>query len=95
MQYVPPMSSVRGVQNAVFRVDRASFHSSSAAMGKVKTKKAAAKRFLKTGKGDLKYGKAGKRHLNKHKSRTRVRRLGEKGILEGVWAKKMKILLPY
>lgn len=74
---------------------RASYHSSSAVFGKIKTKKAAAKRLLKTGKGDLKYGKAGKRHLNKHKSSSQLSRLGEKGILEGIWAKKMKLLVPY
>mmetsp|Transcript_4812 Transcript_4812/g.3425 ORF Transcript_4812/g.3425 Transcript_4812/m.3425 type:complete len:104 (+) Transcript_4812:48-359(+) len=72
----------------------ASFHSTVFALGKLKTKKAAAKRFILTGKGDLKYGRAGKRHLNKNKPRERIRRLNEMGILDGIWAKKMKLLLP-
>lgn len=40
-----------------------------------KTKKAAAKRFIKTGKGDLKYGHAGKRHNTSKKTKTVKRRL--------------------
>jgi large subunit ribosomal protein L35 len=44
----------------------------------VKTKKAAAKRFIKTGRGGLKYGKAGKRHLTSHMTKTRKRRLNNK-----------------
>lgn len=40
-----------------------------------KTKKAAAKRFIKTGKGDLKYGRAGKRHNTSKKTKTVQRRL--------------------
>mmetsp|Transcript_3107 Transcript_3107/g.3250 ORF Transcript_3107/g.3250 Transcript_3107/m.3250 type:complete len:152 (-) Transcript_3107:138-593(-) len=59
----------------------------------LKTKKAAAKRFIKTGKGDLKYGKANKRHLTSHMTKTRQRRLNQLGTLKGVWAKKMKKLL--
>ena len=47
----------------------------------VKTKKAAAKRFIKTGKGDLKYGHAGKRHLTSHKSKDRKRRLNSKVVI--------------
>ena len=59
----------------------------------VKTKKAAAKRFIKTGSGNLKYGHAGKRHLTSHKSKDRKRRLNKLGQLEGVWKKKMMKIL--
>ena len=59
----------------------------------VKTKKAAAKRFIKTGSGNLKYGHAGKRHLTSHKSKDRKRRLNKLGILDGVWKKKMMKIL--
>jgi len=59
----------------------------------VKTKKAAAKRFIKTGSGNLKYGHAGKRHLTSHKSKDRKRRLNKMGILDGVWKKKMMKIL--
>lgn len=59
----------------------------------IKTKKAAAKRFIKTGSGHLKYGHAGKRHLTSHKKKDRKRRLNCKGLLEGVWAKKMMKLV--
>jgi large subunit ribosomal protein L35 len=44
----------------------------------VKTKQAAAKRFLKTGQGKLKFGHAGKRHLTSKKSKVRKQRLNKK-----------------
>ena len=60
---------------------------------KLKTKKGAAKRFIVTGKGRLKRGHAGKGHLTSGKSKTRLRRLNSKVLLEGTWHKKMKSLL--
>ena len=59
----------------------------------LKTKKAVLKRFKLTGKGELKYQPAGKAHLNRTKSRTRLRRLNKKGILKGVQAKNAKRLI--
>mmetsp|Transcript_392 Transcript_392/g.401 ORF Transcript_392/g.401 Transcript_392/m.401 type:complete len:147 (-) Transcript_392:107-547(-) len=59
----------------------------------VKTKKSAAKRFIITGKGKLKYKRAGKSHLNAHKSRVRINRLNVMGILKGRLAKNMRKLL--
>jgi len=58
-----------------------------------KTKKAVLKRFILTGKGRLKYGHDGKSHLNRGKSKSRMRRLGKKGILSGTMAKNMKSLI--
>ena len=43
----------------------------------LKTRKTAAKRFIKTGTGELKYGHAGKRHNTSKKSKTRQRRLNQ------------------
>ena len=43
----------------------------------IKTRKSAAKRFIKTGKGELKYGHAGKRHNTSKKTKTRQRRLNQ------------------
>lgn len=44
----------------------------------IKTKKAASKRFIKTGSGNLKYGRAGKRHNTSKKTKTVKRRLNKK-----------------
>ena len=43
----------------------------------LKTRKSAAKRFIKTGTGELKYGHAGKRHNTSKKTKTRQRRLNQ------------------
>ena len=43
----------------------------------LKTRKTAAKRFIKTGTGELKYGHAGKRHNTSKKSKVRQRRLNQ------------------
>lgn len=43
-----------------------------------KTKKAAAKRFIVKGNGDLKYGRAGKRHNTSKKTKNVKRRLNQK-----------------
>ena len=59
----------------------------------LKTKKAAAKRFIKTGKGGLKRGKAYKGHLTSKKTSERKRRLNKKVNLVGTTLKKMKTLL--
>ena len=59
----------------------------------LKTKKAAAKRFIKTGKGGLKRGKAFKGHLTSKKSPERKRRLNNKTRLSGHMLKKMNTLI--
>ena len=59
----------------------------------LKTKQSAAKRFIVTGKGKLKFTHQGKAHLNGHKSRKQIRRLNTKGRLSGTMEKNMKKLL--
>lgn len=52
-------------------------------MGKMKTKKGAAKRFRKTGTGRLFYNGQGQRHLAAKKARRRMRRLSRGKELTG------------
>ena len=59
----------------------------------LKTKKAASKRFIRTGKGGLKRGRANKGHLTSKKSPDRKRRLNVKTQLAGATLKKMSSLL--
>jgi large subunit ribosomal protein L35 len=51
------------------------------AMGKIKTNKAAAKRFKLTGTGKVKFKRAGLRHNLGNKSRSRKQDLKAKGVL--------------
>jgi ribosomal protein L35 len=65
-------------------------------MGKMKTKKAAAKRFSLTGTGKVKYKKMNLRHILTKRSPKRKRQLRKAGILaESEAAKMRKQLLPY
>ena len=50
-------------------------------MPKMKTHSGAKKRFKVTGSGQLKHKRAGKGHLNEHKSSTRTRRLKDEVTL--------------
>lgn len=64
-------------------------------MPKLKTKKAALKRFKKTGTGKLKRAKANKSHILTKKTTKRKRNL-RKGIMtDETNVKNMKKLLPY
>lgn len=64
-------------------------------MPKIKTKKAALKRFKKTGTGQLKRSKAYKSHILTKKTTKRKRNL-RKGIMtDETNLKNMKKLLPY
>jgi large subunit ribosomal protein L35 len=58
-----------------------------------KTKQAAAKRFIVTGKGKLKRGRCGMRHNTGHRTSKVKRMLGCKTHLSGAQAKKMGRLL--
>lgn len=60
---------------------------------KLKTRQTAAKRFIETGNGLLKFKHCNKKHLNSHKSPSRLRRLSATGILRGTYLKKMKKLI--
>ncbi len=64
-------------------------------MPKVKTKKAAAKRFKKTGNGELKRMKAYKSHILTKKSAKRKRNLRKAAITDPTNSKVMKKILPY
>lgn len=65
-------------------------------MPKMKTKKAAAKRFSTTGSGKIKYKKMNLRHILTKKTSKRKRHLRASGILsEADSAKIRKQLLPY
>ena len=64
-------------------------------MPKMKTTKAAAKRFKKTGTGLLKRNKAYKRHILTKKSQKRKRNLRKAAITDATNVKNMKKILPY
>jgi large subunit ribosomal protein L35 len=64
-------------------------------MPKVKTKKAAAKRFKMTGTGKLKRMKAYKSHILTKKSQKRKRNLRKATITDATNVKNMKKILPY
>ena len=64
-------------------------------MPKVKTSRAAAKRFKKTGTGQLKRMKANKSHILTKKSQKRKRNLRKSIITDATNVKSMKKILPY
>ena len=64
-------------------------------MPKLKTKKAAAKRFRVTGTGKLKRAKANKQHILGKKSAKRKRNLRHSAITDKSNEKQMKRVLPY
>ena len=64
-------------------------------MPKMKTTKAAAKRFKKTATGLLKRNKAYKSHILTKKSQKRKRNLRKAAITDATNVKNMKKILPY
>ncbi|MCI7274756.1 MAG: 50S ribosomal protein L35 [Lachnospiraceae bacterium] len=64
-------------------------------MPKVKTKRAAAKRFKKTGTGELKRMKAYKSHILTKKTTKRKRNLRKSTVTDSTNTQNMKKLLPY
>ena len=64
-------------------------------MPNMKTTKAAAKRFKKTGTGLLKRNKAYKSHILTKKSQKRKRNLRKAAITDATNVKNMKKILPY
>ena len=64
-------------------------------MSKLKTKKAAAKRFKVTGTGKLKRMKAYKSHILTKKSQKRKRNLRKSTVVDATNVKSMKKALPY
>ena len=64
-------------------------------MPKMKTTKAAAKRFKSTGTGKLKRNTAYKSHILTKKSQKRKRNLRKAAITDATNVKNMKKILPY
>lgn len=62
---------------------------------KLKTNRAAAKRFKVTGTGKLKRSKAYKRHILTKKSAKTKRNLRKAGLVDSTNEKQMKRILPY
>ena len=64
-------------------------------MPKMKTSRAAAKRFKLTGTGKLKRNKAYKRHILTKKSKKTKRNLRKAAMIDQSNVKQMKKILPY
>jgi len=64
-------------------------------MPKVKTKRAAAKRFKVTGGGKVRRQKAFRRHLLSSKARKRKRSLREKALVDSTNIKAVQATMPY
>ena len=64
-------------------------------MPKIKTCRAAAKRFKKTGTGKLVRNKAYKSHILTKKSQKRKRNLRKAALVDSTNEKNMKKILPY
>jgi large subunit ribosomal protein L35 len=64
-------------------------------MPKMKTNRAAAKRFKVTGSGRIRRSKAGLQHCMMGKSRKRLRRLRHNDMVDKTLEKRIKLLLPY
>ena len=64
-------------------------------MPKIKTKRAAAKRFSTTGTGKLKRNKAYKSHILAKKTTKRKRNLRKAAMTDATNVKNMKKVLPY
>ena len=66
-----------------------------APMPKMKTNRAAAKRFRVTGSGRIRRSKAGCNHMMQEKSRKRLRRLRKNDMVDKSFQKRIKLMLPY
>lgn len=64
-------------------------------MPKIKTNRAAAKRFSTTGTGKVKYKKRGLRHCLEHVSKDTKRGLGKTGYIHPRDEANVKKLIPY
>jgi large subunit ribosomal protein L35 len=64
-------------------------------MPKIKTNRSAAKRFKKTGTGQLKRMKSGKSHILTKKTTKRKRNLRKATLLGATKLKNMKKIMPY
>ncbi len=64
-------------------------------MPKLKTRKAAARRFKTTGSGKIVRRKAFKSHLLQHKSSSRKRRLSKTTVVSESNAENIRLMAPY
>ncbi len=64
-------------------------------MPKLKTRKAAAKRFTPTATGKFRYSKANKQHILGKKSSRRKRKLRLRGVVDKTNQKAVQRMLPY
>lgn len=64
-------------------------------MPKLKTRRAAAKRFKATGSGKISRRKAFKNHILEHKNSSRRRRLSQKALVNERDAENVHLMLPY
>jgi large subunit ribosomal protein L35 len=64
-------------------------------MPKMKTNRAAAKRFKVTGSGKVRRPKGGAQHNMIGKSRKHRRRLRDNDMVDSTFEKRIKIMLPY
>ncbi len=63
-------------------------------MPKIKTNRAAAKRFKKTGSGKFTFSKSHASHILTHKTTKRKRRLRKTHIIDKTNIKEVRLLLP-
>ncbi len=63
-------------------------------MPKIKTNRAAAKRFRKTGTGKIVYNKSGASHILTKKTTKRKRSLRKSHLVDKTNAKEIRLLLP-
>ncbi len=64
-------------------------------MPKLKTRRAAAKRFKRSGSGKWMHRKAFKNHILEHKTATRRRRLSAMAVVNERDAENVRSMLPY
>jgi len=64
-------------------------------MPKMKTRKAAAKRFRQTGTGKFMHNRAGSRHILTKKSSKRKRHLGQEATVKATEMNRLRASLPY
>jgi len=64
-------------------------------MPKMKTNRAAAKRFKVTGAGRVRRTKCGGNHGLSNKNRKRLRRLRNNDMVDKAFEKRIKLMLPY
>ncbi len=64
-------------------------------MPKLKTRKAAAKRFRATGSGKIVRRKAFKNHLLQHKTSDKKRRFSKMAVVDERDEKNVRLMLPY